>query len=159
MERKRGPGIKAPPPAIFLLAFIVGVWIEIAFTRLRIVDGDASARPLRIAGYVLILAGVSVAAWGAFVFRRHKTSVLPFRPATSLVLDGPYRFSRNPMYVGMSLAHVGGGLALNALWPILLLPAALAVLFALVIRKEERHLAENFGEEYREYRARVRRWL
>lgn len=159
MERKPGPGIKVPPPAIFLVAFLIGVWIEAAVIRLRIAGTDDTPRALLLAGIALTVLGAFVAILGAMTFRRHGTSILPFRAATALVQGGPYRFTRNPMYLGMALAHLGGALTLNAMWPIILLPMALVILFRIVIRKEEAHLAETFGEDYAAYRRRVRRWL
>lgn len=157
MERKPGPGIKVPPPAIFVVTFLIAAFLEAALLRIRILEHSTSA--LRMTGYGLLAAGVAIAVWGALTFRRHHTSVLPFRAATALVQSGPYRFTRNPMYLGMTIAHLGGALALNAMWPIILLPMALVLLYRLVIRKEEAHLAEVFGEEYAGYRRRVRRWL
>ena len=159
MGERYGSGIRVPPPAIFAVTFLVALWIEGAFHRLRIADVDGLSRPLIIAGGALATAGILVAIWGVLAFRRHHTTVLPFHRARSLVRSGPYRFTRNPMYLGMVLVNVGGALALNAVWPILLLPVAIAFLVVTVIRKEEAHLAQAFPDEYAAYRARVRRWL
>lgn len=158
MEPKRGPGIKVPPPAIFLTAFLIGLWLDAAIFRIRIA-GDDSRRVLLIVGLVLLAIGAVVAAWGALTFRRHGTSMLPYRAASSLVQTGPFRFSRNPMYLGMALGHIGGAAALNAMWPIILLPMALVALYSIVIVKEEAHLADTFGEAYAGYQKRVRRWI
>jgi protein-S-isoprenylcysteine O-methyltransferase Ste14 len=76
-----------------------------------------------------------------------------------IVATGPYRFSRNPMYVAMSAVYVGLSLLMGVVWPLVLLPIVLLSLSALVIRREERYLGDAFGEEYGAYRARVRRWL
>src|SRR5688572_20114481 len=159
MRERYGSGIRVPPPAIFVVAFLVGVWLEGAVYRMRFVGGDTTPRPMIIAGVLFVIAGVLVALWGVVTFRRHETAVLPFHPARTLVSTGPYRFTRNPMYVGMSAAHVGGALALNAAWPLIFLPIALVFLYLTVIRKEEAHLRQAFGEEYAGYVARVRRWL
>jgi protein-S-isoprenylcysteine O-methyltransferase Ste14 len=159
MRERYGSGIRVPPPAIFMVAFLVGLWLEGAVYRLRIVPADAIPRPLMIAGLALVTAGVLLALWAVLTFRRHHTAVLPFYPARVMVDSGPYRYTRNPMYVGMTLAHFGGAVALNAVWPAALLPLALVFLFLTVIRKEEAHLAAAFPEEYGGYRARVRRWI
>ena len=159
MERNAGTGIRIPPPAIFLVAFMIGLWLDGALYRIPIAGDGTTPRPLIIVGVALVILGVLVAAWGAMTFRRHRTPVVPFRAATTLVQGGPYRFTRNPMYLGMTLAHLGAALALNAMWPIILLPMALVVLFRLVIRKEEEHLRRVFGDDYAAYRSRVRRWL
>jgi len=159
MRERYGSGIRVPPPAIFIVLFLVGLWLEGAIYRARIVAGDDTPRPLIIAGAALVISGVLLALWGVLTFRRHHTAVLPFHPARALVDSGPYRFTRNPMYVGMTVAHLGGALALNALWPVVLLPVALVFLFVTVIRQEEAHLATAFSEDYTRYRSRVRRWL
>jgi protein-S-isoprenylcysteine O-methyltransferase Ste14 len=76
-----------------------------------------------------------------------------------LVTSGPYRFSRNPMYVGLSALYLGLALLFNVAWPLALFPVVVMALFRLVIRREERYLAEAFGETYALYAQRVRRWL
>lgn len=159
MEQRRGPKIRVPPPAIFLLAFLLGVWLDGALLRIRIVDHPVAIRALLIGGVIAAIAGAIVALWGVLTFRRHGTTVLPFKAAITLVQSGPYQFTRNPMYLGMALAYAGAALVLNAMWPMLLLPMALVILYSLVIRKEEEHLAEQFHQQYLDYRARVRRWL
>jgi protein-S-isoprenylcysteine O-methyltransferase Ste14 len=85
--------------------------------------------------------------------------VLPNRPASALATGGPYHFTRNPMYVGMALLYIGLALVLNTAWPLVFLPLVLLIIDAAVIRREERYLISAFGEEYRAYCSRVRRWL
>ena len=92
-------------------------------------------------------------------FRRHRTPVNPARRAEALVTDGSYRFTRNPMYVGMACAYAGAALAAGALWSLALLPGVLLLIDRAIIPREERHLAERFAEDYDRYRRRVRRWL
>jgi protein-S-isoprenylcysteine O-methyltransferase Ste14 len=159
MSTDRGPGIRIPPPSIMLAVFLVGIWLDLSFVRIRLVGGSSSPRWLRITGWLLMAMGGALALWGVRTFRRSKTNVLPFRPATTVVSVGPYRYTRNPMYLGMALAYIGGALALNAGWPLLLLPVALLTLYLVVIRREEAYLARTFGDAYAEYRTRVRRWL
>jgi len=76
-----------------------------------------------------------------------------------LVIWGPYRFTRNPMYVGMATLYVGGTLLLNDLWPLALLPVVITLVQRRVIAKEEAYLERTFGDVYRAYKARVRRWI
>jgi protein-S-isoprenylcysteine O-methyltransferase Ste14 len=159
MRERYGSGIRVPPPAIFIVAFLVGLWLEGAMYRIRLIGGDSSPRLLVIAGATLITAGILVALWGAVTFRHHRVAILPFYPARTLVDTGPYRFTRNPMYLGMTLAHIGGALALNAMWPLILLPMTLVFLYRTVIRQEEAHLTQAFPQEYADYIARVRRWI
>lgn len=159
MERQDGPGVRIPPPAIFIVVFFVGLWLEGALYRVRLLDRDSTSLPLVITGMVLVMLGVLVAMWGVWTFKRHKTAVMPYKAARTLVRAGPYRYTRNPMYLGMTLAHAGAAIALNAMWPIILLPMALVALLHLVIRKEEAHLWRSFGDDYVAYRSQVRRWI
>jgi protein-S-isoprenylcysteine O-methyltransferase Ste14 len=103
--------------------------------------------------------GVALAAWGMATFRRAKTAIHPHHSASRLVTHGPYRFTRNPMYTGLTLAYLGGSALLDSAWPIVVLPIVLVVLFKTVISREEMYLSDAFGAEYTEYVASVRRWL
>jgi len=85
--------------------------------------------------------------------------MIPNRPATRLVTWGPYRLSRNPMYLALSILYLGVSILVNTSWPVFFLPVALASLYLLVIRREERYLSAAFGREYELYRSTVRRWL
>jgi len=112
------------------------------------------------------LGGVAVAALGLLVmvasagmFRRLGTGVRPFTPATVLVARGPFRVSRNPMYLGMVLMLVGLGMALGTTVPLLVPPLFAVVIDRRFIRREEEFLADRFGAPYREFCGRVRRWL
>jgi protein-S-isoprenylcysteine O-methyltransferase Ste14 len=92
-------------------------------------------------------------------FRRALTPVSPRRQTTRLVCHGPYRYTRNPDYIGQLALYIGLALALNSLWPLIGLPMLLALIHWGVVLREERYLESKFGQEYREYTARVRRWL
>jgi protein-S-isoprenylcysteine O-methyltransferase Ste14 len=93
------------------------------------------------------------------MFRRAGTSPDPREPTTALAFDGPYRFTRNPMYLGMAL--ILGGLALvgNALWPLIAVVLAVWIIRTQVIDREERYLEAKFGGAYRDFKSRVRRWI
>jgi protein-S-isoprenylcysteine O-methyltransferase Ste14 len=92
-------------------------------------------------------------------FRRAGTSPNPWRPTTAMVTGGPYRLSRNPMYLGFTLLYLGAACWANSLWLLLFLPVILALMQQLVILREERYLERRFGAEYVGYRNRVRRWI
>jgi protein-S-isoprenylcysteine O-methyltransferase Ste14 len=156
--KPRGPNIRVPP-AFFVGGFLIGLWLEVAVERIRLAGGTASERPLEIAGWVLTALGAFVAHWGVFTFWRARTTMLPFKPASNLVRHGPYRFTRNPMYVGLTIMYVGIALLMNAGWPLVLLPLVVVCIYWFVIREEEKYLAGLFGEEYLEYKRRVRRWI
>ena len=137
----------------FLFAFLLDRYL----IHLRI--SAAVARELALGGVALMFLGAALAIWGVLTFRRAGTTVLPFRSAAAMVRDGPYRFTRNPMYVGMTLAYVGLALVFNTMWPVVALPLVLVALVRLVISREEEYLEAVFGDEYLGYKRDVRRWL
>jgi protein-S-isoprenylcysteine O-methyltransferase Ste14 len=115
---------------------------------------------LRIGGAAAGVAFLLLLDTRAMVsFQRRGTPFNPARPAKQLVTDGPYRFTRNPMYLGMACAYAGGALAAGTLWPLAFLPLVLLVVDRAIVPREEAHLSASFGDEYERYRARVRRWL
>jgi protein-S-isoprenylcysteine O-methyltransferase Ste14 len=108
---------------------------------------------------VVFVLALALALWAIDIMTRAGTNVPTNRPTTAMVESGPYRFTRNPIYMGMFVGQIGLGIAFDNLWLLLTL-----VLFALVIRygvvaREEAYLDRKFGDAYRRYRQRVRRWL
>jgi protein-S-isoprenylcysteine O-methyltransferase Ste14 len=112
-----------------------------------------------IAGVVAFCLGGVIALAAEIGFKRAGTAVLPTRPTTAIVDTGIYRLTRNPMYLGMSLALLGAGLAFNQLWFLLVLPIAMFAVTKLAIEREEAYLAQKFGAEYLAYKGKVRRWV
>ena len=88
-----------------------------------------------------------------------RTTIMPHHSARALVTSGPFAFSRNPIYLGLALVYLGVALTMNDAWPIILLPIVVMVMSSFVIAREEAHLAEAFGDRYRAYCSRVRRWI
>jgi protein-S-isoprenylcysteine O-methyltransferase Ste14 len=119
--------------------------------------GGGTARV--IAAWALVAAFGGMAAWSFLSFFRMRTTVIPNMPANALVLTGPYRHTRNPMYVAMTLLTAGMGLWLNTWWVFLLLVPALVAVDRFVIAREEAYLRRRFGSEYDAFTRRVRRWL
>jgi protein-S-isoprenylcysteine O-methyltransferase Ste14 len=109
-------------------------------------------------GLLGVLLGF-IALPAILAFRRARTHPEPWKPTKALVTVGPYRYSRNPMYVGMTLLYLGTAVWQNTVWPLLALPVVLWVVQVGVVRREERYLEGLFGEDYRAYRDRVRPWL
>jgi protein-S-isoprenylcysteine O-methyltransferase Ste14 len=151
------PRIVVPPP-LLLGAFYGAGWLLEEYAR-RLALAVPASSALRLTGEALIILGAILSLWAVLAFTRARTTLLPFRPAAALVTSGPFRFSRNPMYVGMTTVYVGAALAMNMAWPLLLLPVALVALFRLVIVREEEYLERAFTDAYGAYRSRVRRWL
>jgi protein-S-isoprenylcysteine O-methyltransferase Ste14 len=147
-------GVIAPPPLIYLVPLIGALFLR-HWYPVAIVAPNAAA-PLGIAFLVL---GLAAHLSAVLTLRRAKTSPKPWRPTTAVVTAGPYRFTRNPIYVGFSLIYIGVGFWANTVWPFLLLPLILLVMQFGVIAREEVYLQRIFGDEYLEYKRRVRRWL
>jgi protein-S-isoprenylcysteine O-methyltransferase Ste14 len=114
---------------------------------------------VRVAGFVLVVAGVIVAFSAVGIFKRTSTTIVPFELPSTLVTWGPYRFTRNPMYVSLTLIYVGVAGMRVEIWPLIVLPLLLAYVNFMVIPMEERHLHGVFGNAYQEYGKRVRRWF
>jgi protein-S-isoprenylcysteine O-methyltransferase Ste14 len=112
-----------------------------------------------VLGASLVAGATAVEAWFVLTMRRAATPINPRKPVARLVTDGPFRFSRNPSYLALAAYYVGIAGLVNTRWPLLLLPAVLVVVQRGVIEREEQYLERRFGEEYRRYRACVRRWL
>ena len=154
-DRPDPPNVLAPPPFIFLGALTLGLILQ----ALRPHALFAHTLVPRITGGFLIVAGLALSGAVVSYFRRAGTPVSPLRASHHLVVSGPYRFSRNPDYLGQALVVGGLALLLNAPWVLLaVLPALLVVRYG-VIAREEQYLDRRFGEEYRRYRLHVRRWL
>ncbi len=147
-------GVIAPPPLLYAAVFAVGYALDHCYpVSLR---PDASAAWL---GWAMLAAGLGILALGALSLKRAGTPMNPYRPSTVLVTAGPYRYSRNPLYIALMLAYLGTAVVVNTVWPIMLLPGLLFLMQWGVIAREERYLERRFGDEYRRYQARVRRWL
>ncbi len=148
------PGVIAPPPLIYAGALAVGLLLHRAFpTKFlpRVVARVLGATLIGIAGVVVTSAIREM--------RRADTPVNPTEPTKALVVEGPFRFTRNPLYLSLTLLYAGIASLVNALWAMLLLPVVLIVMNRGVIDREERYLERKFGKEYLGYKARVRRWI
>ena len=156
LSSEDGAKVRFPPPLVFLAAILLGVIVQ----RIAVPLSLAFAPGLRVVAGVLVLGcGVSLVASARILFKRTGQSPIPWKLTPELIFQGPYRFTRNPMYVGVTLFVVGLGLTLNNLWiSLFAAPALLAVHFIAVV-PEERYLAEKFGESYRNLCARVRRYV
>lgn len=146
-------GVVAPPPLIYLVPLVVGILLD-----RRAPIGGLPSGPARLVG-ALCLAGFAIAVFALVAFRRAGTRPEPWKPTTALVTSGPYRFTRNPMYLGFTLLYLALALWFGGYWTLLLLPLVLVVMIHGVIRREEAYLLRLFGTAYADYQERVRRWL
>jgi protein-S-isoprenylcysteine O-methyltransferase Ste14 len=133
--KDQGPGVKVPPMAAFGTGFVL------AF------------------GWLLVAAGTALFLWALRVFFLARTGIMLQKPATALMRQGPYRWSRNPQYVAFVAMYIGAALVTNTVWPLLLLAPVLAIVIRLVIAREERYLRRTFGASYDQYCRDVGRWV
>ncbi len=153
-ENRDNPGVIAPPPLIYAGALVAGLLANRAYPIPFLPRGIS-----RALGWPSVVAGLAIGLFGFREMKRAQTNVDPRKPTTAIVAAGPYRYTRNPLYVGMTLMYAGVSARANALPAALLLPAALAVMRRGVIEREERYLERKFGDEYLRYKERVRRWI
>src|SRR5262245_25831258 len=142
------------PPLVYLLSILLGVVLHLVWA-VPIVP-RAFAAPV---GAIVVLLALALFAVAARTFRRAGTPVPGNQPTTTIVRDGPYRYTRNPIYLAFSLLQLGLALWVNTLWLLITLVAAVALMSLVVIPREERYLERRFPDQYRSYTQSVRRWL
>jgi protein-S-isoprenylcysteine O-methyltransferase Ste14 len=157
-ENARGPNVRIPPPLLFALPLLTGFIVQ-HFVPTHIVNGVQPTRIIRMVGVAEIAIALGLFAWAVSTFVRLMTPVIPMRRARALVDEGPFRLTRNPMYLGFTVLYLGITFAANAFWPLVFLPEAIALTYLFAIRLEEAYLTREFGDAYTEYCSRVRRWL
>ena len=149
-------GIRFPPPFIFLGVLLIGIAAN-RFVGPRSFGLDRAL--LVVLGVAFVLAGILLAMTAIGLFRRAGTTPEPWTSTTAIVTGGVYRFTRNPMYLGMASLYAGLALIADSPVALILLPVVLLIVQTQVIAREERYLAAKFGESYLDYKRRVRRWL
>jgi protein-S-isoprenylcysteine O-methyltransferase Ste14 len=153
-QSKDSPGVIMPPPLIFVAGLAMG-WALQWLWPVRVFPG----RPFEVAGWlVAVLSGV-LALWGAWTMRRAGTNIDPRKPALAVVTSGPFRFTRNPLYLSLVLLSVGLALFFDMVWVLVMLIPVVYVMQRYVIRREERYLEVKFGDAYRQYKQNTRRWV
>ncbi|MDF5722652.1 MAG: isoprenylcysteine carboxylmethyltransferase family protein [Rhizonema sp. PD37] len=153
-ETVDNPGVIAFPPALFAGTLALGLLLHFIFPV------NVLPHLIAIALGVVVLVSAALIAISSFrAMRRAQTAVNPSRPTTAIVSDGAFSFSRNPIYLSLTLLDVGIALLFNALWALLILLPLVVVVQNGVIKREERYLEQKFGDEYLRYKASVRRWV
>ena len=142
-------------PPVWLLFALLAMYALYRWWPVAVLEYAA----LKLAGTLLLLAGLGCMAWAALSFIKADTPVVPFEPSTVLVTTGPYRFTRNPMYLSMVLLLLGGALLMGAVSALLPVIAFAAIIQRRFIIREEAFLTGIFGDAYPQYCQRVRRWL
>jgi len=148
------PQVITLPPFVFLGGIIIGFIIDLIIPAPFV--PEAYDLP---AGLFVLALGIALMAWAVRTFNESGTNVDVRRPSTTIVSSGPYRYSRNPIYLAMGLIVLGASIWLNSLWILFSLVFIIPVIETGVIRREEKYLEKKFGQRYQEYKAKVRRWV
>jgi protein-S-isoprenylcysteine O-methyltransferase Ste14 len=154
-DKKDSPGVIAPPPLIFLSGLISGGIVHWFFP----VYIFPPLFVVKIAGALLIVGGLGIILDVHLKMKRARTNIEPWKPTTKIISDGIYAYSRNPVYVAMLLIYLGAVFVFNSFWFLPFLILVLLVMHYGVIIREESYLEGKFGEEYRQYKKRIRRWI
>jgi protein-S-isoprenylcysteine O-methyltransferase Ste14 len=149
--------VAVKPPLLFLGALVLGALLS-ATVLIGPHPGSANGLAVMV-GVIFVVIGFAIAALAVRTFTRAGADVVPGRPATALVTGGPYRFTRNPIYIGFTLIYFGIAILATSVWILVLLVPVLVILRRGVVLREEAYLDAKFGEAYRKYQARVPRWL
>lgn len=154
MKNSDSPNVIGRPPIIYLAGLILGLLLRYV-KPIEILEGE----PLFLLGWGLIIVSLVLFVSTIKLFAKKSTNVDPRKPTTFIITSGPYRFSRNPIYVSMTLLYLGITVLVNDYWFLIVLIPVLLIIHYGVIKREENYLADKFGETYVEYKKSVRRWL
>ena len=156
IDGAKGPGVVVPPPLIYVSFLAIGVAIDLVLTNWTT---QVPTIPRYLLSFVLGLVGVAFIGWALGLFRRAGTRPEPWQPSSALVVEGVYRYTRNPMYLGMTALYAALALAFDSATALVLGIPLLVIIRTTVIAREERYLLTRFGEDYRRYMGQVRRWI
>ena len=147
--------IIAPPPLLYLVAMFIGSLLHV-ITSTTLYPDDYI---LSVLGGLVFVVSAVLARWAFLTMKTAGTSASPYESSQNLTASGPFKYSRNPIYVAMTGLYIGFALLINAIWPFVMLIPLLAIMQWGVIFREERYLYERFGKAYLNYKKNVRRWL
>jgi protein-S-isoprenylcysteine O-methyltransferase Ste14 len=153
-DGRNNAGVLAPPPLIFAVPLLLGLLLKRRFPVPFLPRGAA-----QVLGWPLLGGGVLLMGWFLRTMRSAETPIDPREPVSRIVTGGPFRYTRNPAYLGMAMIFAGVSCLANALSAMMLLPVALLTIQRGVIEREERYLEREFGEEYLRFKAQTRRWV
>jgi protein-S-isoprenylcysteine O-methyltransferase Ste14 len=157
-EDKDSAAVRVPPPLVTVLTIVLGY---ILGRYLPLVDGYGWPSPDRywIGGAFVVITGAVLGAWPIMIFRRTEQDPRPWTTTPEIIIEGPYKFTRNPMYLMMLFFCAGFSIILAEAWVLALTPVCAAIIFLTAIRHEEVYLEAKFGDSYVDYKRRVRRWI
>lgn len=150
------PQVVIPPPVIFIVFFLISLWLQ----NWKPLDKEFfRSLPAMMVGYAFLLVSIILGALALKRFFQTRNTVITMKPATSLQTTGIYAFSRNPMYTGLLFLYTGLALLAGNWWTIFLIPVAIFIIQVYVIKREEKYLTHAFGDQYLDYKNKVRRWI
>lgn len=157
-EENDHAAVKFPPPLVGVLTILIGYGLGKIYP---IIDGFLLPSPARywVGGAICVIAAGLLLVWPFKLFRKIDQDPKPWTPTPDLIVVGPYKFTRNPMYLMMLLVCFGFAVILDEIWVLVLTPVCAIVIYLTAIRHEEAYLERKFGESYLEYKKRVRRWI
>ncbi len=147
-------GLKIPPPAVAFFYLFLGLGLDFIFPSLRIIPS-----PFNLLGWIILVAGIGIGAWGFMHFQKRGANINPYAEPNKMVTDGPYRFTRNPMYLGNLLMILGIAVLVGTLLPLLASVVYVVTMNNTFIFQEEKNLEKLYGQKYRDYKKQVRRWI
>jgi protein-S-isoprenylcysteine O-methyltransferase Ste14 len=153
---KDNPGVYIPPPLFYAITFLAAVLMQKLVPLEKVFFHTTTAK---IIGAIFIVAGLLFNFPALYRFLKTKNTVVTIKPATSLQTTGIYAVTRNPMYISLLLVYCGLTFLVGNWWNLILFPFLFLVVQEYIIKREEQYLQRRFGQEYLDYKAKVRRWL
>lgn len=155
-SKKDSPGVYIPPPLFYMLIFLFALFLQ---KKISINDFVFHLQITRIIGMSLLVISLFFFVTNLRKFVQSKNTLIPIKPASSLQTNGIYNISRNPMYVELAIVYLGITCFIGNWWNIILFPILLLIIQEYIINREEKYLNRRFGQNYLDYKLKVRRWL
>jgi len=153
-ENNDNAGVKLPPPIVYLGLGLIGVGMEYVIPLSIGIDS-----PVNYLGVGVIIVSIVSLMFVFKFYKRYETEIEPWKTTSKIITTGPYKYSRNPVYIFLCGVPIGLGIAFNTYWALFAFIPALIIVYFTAVKKEEKYLETKFGQEYLDYKAKVRRWL
>ena len=154
--KKDSPGVYIPPPLFYVVIFLIALFLQ---KKVAINDFVFHSQIIKILGISLFVISLFFLVTSLRKFFLSKNTLILIKPASSLQTNGIYNISRNPMYVGLAIVYLGITCFIGNWWNIILFPILLLIVQEYIINREEKYLIRRFGQDYLDYKSKVRRWL